>query len=695
MRAILEKMRALFLGAATLTAMSLCVVSLMKIQIVDGEDYNERVVNTRIVVQTISPARGEIIDFNGVEIVSNKVGYNVIIEAAFFPADQQERNRVVGGITAILAADGVEWIDSLPITKTRPYEFLPERESDIAKLRKNIVVQPYATADDCIDAMLAKFEIVGYSPDEARTIAGVRHEMLLRDFSVRNPYTFAEDIPMGTVVKLKEASYAFEGMDVIEAPSRYYAMSDAAPHIIGTTGHIDPDKFAELKEAGYALNDIIGRDGVEKAMEEQLRGVKGERTLELLKGMVVSDSVTADAVPGNTLRLTIDVNYQRKVQQILDNHIYWLQNQTHYSAKGQNAKGGALVVLDAKTGALLAGATSPTYDLNEYLTDYAKVANSENAPLYNRVTHGLYRPGSTFKPVTATAGLNEGIITPSSTVRCAGVYTYWPDWIPPPKCTGWHGSINVTAAVDKSCNVFFYEVGRLLGADRIAEYASYYGLGESTGIEISESVGSIATPDTFAARRLEWQAGLVIQAALGQSETYVTPLQMAVQSLTIANRGVRLKPFVVAGVYGYNREETISLTEPVVMSTITDETGNAFDSIIRGMKQAAGFSLAYPSERDYWTRYLLSALPEAAAIKTGTPQMTSATDTGSAFIGFYPADDPAIAIAGFIEHGEYARLMMRSVIDAYYDANHYVPDIREPVSEDGGDITEFLAGIEE
>ncbi|MDE7289357.1 MAG: hypothetical protein K2N71_07660, partial [Oscillospiraceae bacterium] len=510
-----------------------------------------------------------------------------------------------------------------------------------------------------------------YTEREKRIIAGIRYEMFIRSFSLSNRYTFAEDIPMDTVVRLKEASYTLDGMDIIEEAIRIYAAGDVAPHLIGTIGAIDADEYAENKENGYALNDVIGKAGIEKAMEAELRGDKGERTIELLNGAVVSDTVTKEAVPGNTIQLTLDIDYQRDVQEILENHILWLNNQTSTKAKGTEANAGAIVVLDAKNGALLAAATSPTYDINDYLTDYASVVNGENAPLTNRATYGLYRPGSTFKTITATAGLNEGIIGRGSIIRCNNTYTYWEDY--KPKCTGWHGGINVITAIEKSCNIFFYEVGRIMGIDTLADYAYQYGLGNDVYLETGGAKGYFATPATLQGFGLEWNAGLVVQAAIGQSETGVTPLQMAVQACTIANRGVRYQPHLVESVHTYNMEEVVSVTQPTAVHTIPDKTGETFDLVIQGMKQAANFApYSYPAVKDYYTPYLLTDLPEQTAIKTGTPQMTSSEDTGSAFIGFYPADDPVIAFSGFVEHGEYSKFMIKQIIEAYYDEN-YVP----------------------
>lgn len=673
MRKFFERLRAAFFFIIILGAMGLCAVDLMKIQVVDGAEYLEKAKTTRQASQIITSPRGEIVDVNGGEIVSNKTGFNVVVEKAFFPSDNAEINRIILGIANILKEDGVAWIDTLPITRERPYSYLEARDSDAIKLRKNIELQHYATAEDCLIEMYRRYGIdESLSDEEKRIIAGVRYEMFLRSFSLSNRYTFAEDIPMDTVVRLKEAAYTLDGMDIVEEAIRVYVAGDVAPHLIGTVGAINAEEYEENRDNGYALNDVIGKSGIEKAMESKLRGTKGTRTLELLNGVVVSDMVTEEAVPGNTVKLTLDMNYQRKVQEILENHIVWLNNQTSYNKKGENADAGAIVVLDVKTGALLAAATAPTYDLNDYLTDYASVISRENTPLVNRATNGLYRPGSTFKTATATAALNEGYVNKNSTIFCGHKYTYWDDY--KPNCTGWHGSINVVTAIEKSCNIFFYEVGRLMGPYMIESYANQFGLGDDCYLETGGAKGKIATPETMLAVNQEWQAGLVVQVAIGQSETAVTPLQMAVQASTIANKGVRYQPHLVDSVYTYNMEELVSATEPEVTLTIPDKTGETFDLVTQGMKKAAAFlPYSYPNQKDYYTPYLLTDLPETAAIKTGTPQVTTAEDTSSAFIGFYPADDPEIAFSGMVEHGEYSKFMIRQLIEAYYNKNYVVP----------------------
>jgi penicillin-binding protein 2 len=669
---ISEIVRTFLFIALTLMLFALGVLRLMKIQVVDGAAYADEALLTRTAEQVINSPRGEITDFYGRRIVSNKVGYNVIVEKAFFPSDNPAQNKIINETALILTSFGAPFIDSLPITKTRPYEFLPDRESDIAKLRKNINVQPYATASDCVDAMILKFEIAdSYSADEIRSICGIRHEMILRSFSIENTYTFAEDIPLEAVAEIKEKSYRLEGVNVIADAIRVINIGDAAPHLIGMTGAITAEEYEGLREDGYALNDNLGKSGIELALEAELRGIKGIRTFTMYDGNVISDEITAAAVPGHSIKLTFDVNYQREVQRILEAHIAWLQNQTHMNKKGENATGGAIVVLDAageNNGAVLAAATYPTYNLSDYKTDYAALGSDPALPLYNRATSGLYRPGSTFKTVTATAALNEGYIDLATTIVCNNVYHYWSDY--QPRCTGWHGRINVITALEKSCNIFFYEVGRVMGIDLIDRYAAYYGFGEATGLETGGAAGWVASPALFEQKNLDWQAGLVVQAAIGQSETNVTPMQLAVLANTLANDGVRYRPHLVDSIYDYNLTTLLSKTEPEILFEIPDASGITFSSIRDGMMRAANFlPYSYPTEEQYGKSYLLTDIPGGAAIKTGTPQMTSAEDTGSAFIGYYPAENPEIAFAGFIEHGEWSKLMIREIIMEYLERN--------------------------
>lgn len=671
MKGIREKISAYLMVFLTIAAACAAGYRLMKIQIVNGGSYLEKSLTVTTETQVIDIPRGEIRDSSGNPLVSNKSCFNVIVDKAFFPTSDDERNRIILRTAEILSKSECSIIDVLPMSYSMPFT-VNDPDGSGAAMRRHIGVQIYATADQCLAAMCDNYGISDdYTDYEKRVIAGVRYTMDKHSFSVSNTYTFAEDIPMNTVIEIKEHSFDLDGIDIVESAVRTYGDGDIIPHLIGTVGAIDAEEYADLKDKGYSIDDSVGKSGIELAMESVLRGKRGERTIEMQNGHALSSAVTEEAVPGNTVKLTVDSKYQKNMQTVLENHISWLQNQTAPDAAGTNADAGAIVVLNAKTGALLAAPTAPTYNLNDYINNYSEVISQPNSPLTNRAVNGMYRPGSTFKPITATAALNEGIINTSTTVVCNGTYDYWEDYHP--KCTGSHGRINVITALRESCNIFFYETGRIMGIDMINDYAHQFGLGEEAGLETGRGItkGYISSPDTYQKLGLDWQAGYIVQAAIGQSETAVTPLQMAAAAMTIANKGTRYQTYMVDSVYTYNMEELVSKTEPAVAAVIPDKTGYTFDTVIEGMKQAADYTeyvYPRPREKDYYTgKYILSDLPYAAAIKTGTPQITSQEDTGSAFIGFYPADDPEIAFAGFIEHGEYSKFMIRQIIECYYD----------------------------
>ncbi len=679
MKGIFEKLRAYFFVILTVAAACACLYRLMQIQIVEGDSYLIKSRTISVETQTIEASRGEITDINGNLLVSNKSCFNVCVDKAFFPDDNKEKNRIILKTAEMVTEGGKEFTDILPMSRTYPYKLTGEEE-EISEMRKRAGVQSYASNDQIMEALCDNYGISDdYSYEEKRIIAGVRYTMDKRNFSVSNTYTFAEDISMDTVIKIKEASASLDGIEIVEAAVRSYGDGDVTPHLIGTVGAIDADEYAVLKEKGYALDDTVGKSGIELAMESTLRGKNGTKTYEMLNGSVISDSITEEATAGNSIMLTFDSNFQKNIQTILENHIVWLQNQTSSQRKGENADAGAVVVLNAKTGALLAAATAPTYNLNDYINNYSEVVSRPNSPLTNRALKGLYRPGSTFKTVTAVAALNEGIINDKTYITCDKIYTYWDDFRP--ECTGYHGSINVVSALRESCNIFFYETGRRTGIDLIRKYAEDFGLAGEAGLETGRdiNIGRIACPETYEELGIDWQAGDVVQAAIGQSETAVTPLQLAALAMTIANDGTRYRTYMVDSVYTYDMETLVSKTEPVIQTIIQDKTGYTFELVKEGMKEAAAFSqYSYPLESDYYTGdYLLSELPEAAAIKTGTPQTTSKDKTNSVFIGFYPADDPEIAFAGVVENGEYSKLMIKQIISAYIDENYHIDSLAD------------------
>lgn len=656
MKEIFNRLRTAFLAILVVISVALGCIRLMSIQIVGGDNYFDDTEYTAVYTQPIKATRGQIVDYRGTPIVANKVGYKVIIDASRFPEDNQEGDKILLETYKILKENKLKIRESIPITAEQPWEFKKDAdESDIRKAKELSGVNVYATAQNCIDKLIEDYEIdkCGFSAEEQRIIAGIRYEMLLRDFSLSNTFTMCEDVPMKVVTQLKELGVRLKGVDIADDAVREIAVGDVIPHEIGTVGPIYAEEYEELKEKGYAMNDTVGKGGIESAMEDELRGEDGEKTITVTDGQIISADVTKEPVGGKTVKLTINNEYQRDVQSILENFTAYLRTMGEY----YNVKCGAVVVLDVKDNSVLALATAPTYNLFDYAEDYDKIASGENYPLLNRATRGLYRPGSTFKTITATAGLNEGVINGESTYNCKHTMKFYDIDI---NCTGTHGYIAVSQALKVSCNIFFYELARHLTIDRISDYASLYGFGQHSGLETGDSAGQFATPETFNEMGIDWTVGQVPQAAIGQSETACTPLQMAVQASTIANRGVRYTPHLVDSLYDYSMSQKLSDHEPDIAAQINLNYDYVYDYVTQGMIMA--------SENNFPAEYSLSNLGFDVAIKTGTPQNNrdgkELTDT--AFIGFAPAHDPQIAFAGMVEGGEYSKYMIRSLIQAYY-----------------------------
>ncbi len=629
-------------------------IKLMKIQVVDRNIYTEEVPYSYTVEQTIHATRGEIEDVSGTPIVANKLGFNVIIEKAEFPSDLQNSNDVLLRIAEFLKAEGYTFSDSLPISTTAPFEFTDASESDISRLKSTVGVNVYATAENCMDKIKVDYKISdNFTPEQQRIIAGIRYDMLMRDFSLSNVFTLCEDITIDTVSKIKEKRIELPGVEIVEEAIRTNPVVDVLPHEIGTIGPIYAEEYDELKSQGYILSDYVGKNGIEKGMEKYLRGKNGIKEITVQDSVVISSEITQPAIPGNTIRLTINNNFQRELQTILEDFIRYVNADPEREEDREPSTSGAIVVLDARNNDVLGMATAPTYTLDDYIKDYNEVLNREGTPLLNRATDGLYRPGSTFKTVTATAGLNEGIISPYSTFYCGKSYQFYDIEV---YCTGGHASIGVTEAIRVSCNIFFYELSRMLGIDNIIKYSNLYGLGTNLGLESGDTAGRIAGPQTAEELGVTWYSGELLQAAIGQSETKITPLQMAVQASTIANRGVRYQPHLVDSIYDY-LGNLVDSVEPVVAQTIEPNYDYVFDPIIDGM---IGASRNTPNGE-----FSLNNLGYDVAIKTGTPQTTSSKATNTTVIGFAPADNPIIAFSAVIENGDNSKYLVRKIIDLY------------------------------
>ena len=653
MKTISDTIKSIIIIALVVLLGTLASMRLMKIQIVGGDDIvapNRYASDALIFEREIVPTRGEILDYNGNVIIGNSSRTDIVLQKALFPQDLQEGNRILLELYRALEKHGYVFDEELPITRDTPYVFTKD---DVSGVVEDLNLNVYASAENCIDKLISDYKIADdYSDEEKRIIAGMRYQMIAKDFSYGIDLLLAKGVDPDTVIEIKELGNFCRGVEAVDSAEREIVRGDILPHEIGTIGPIYAEEYDDLKNKGYAMDDEVGKSGIEFAMERELRGEAGTEEVTVLDGSIADIRTKKEPVSGQSVKLTVDGAYQVKLQGILDK---FLQDRPTYN--GNKVNKGALVVLDAKTGAVRGMATAPTYNLKDMAENYDALLAAENAPMFNRCTWGQYLPGSTFKTITATAGLNEGVITGNTSFVCHTNYEFYGGHF---SCTGYHGNISVRRAIEVSCNVYFYEVARQLGIDNITKYAQLYGLGSSTGIETGDAPGFLCNPETFAERGQEWYIGYVIQAGIGNQDCGFTPLQLANVAATIGNRGTRYQPYLVDSLYTFGSNELVKKTEPKVADKITLNYEDVYDYIIAGMMDAA---------KNCPAPYQLTDLGFDVAIKTGTPQtdFNDKNKQNSVFIGFAPADDPEVAFAGVIEGGEYSKYMIRDIILAYQE----------------------------
>lgn len=642
---------------------------LVKLQLVEGEEYNAVISSVAEHTAPVAAARGEIVDCNGVPLVYNGQGYALILDAAYFPPakEQAQRNEILLSLIRLFEVRGLAWIDPLPLTfdAAGTIAFRPDSDKEIAEMKSAALLNlnDYATPQNCLDAVIQMFDLADYSPADARKIASVCYGLKRDGFSVSHPYTFAEDVPAEVVSIIKENSNFYRGVDLEIVPVRQYADGTLAPHILGRVAVIDAEEYAAKKDQGYQMDDLIGKSGLELAMEDTLRGKDGEKTIYTDQNGNNTAVITKEPQPGNTVVTTLDAGLQAVAVKGLADAL------ETYAGKHGNIvdSAGAVVVLDCNTGAILASATYPSYDITTYADNVQALNEAPGAPLWNRALLSTYATGSTMKPSVAIGALEEGIIDEKFTVYCSGSYTFLGQHF---KCEQNHKNryVNVVNAIDESCNIFFYEVGQMLGIEKMNEYRTLLGFGAKTGCELGEAAGVLDSPEYRASLNQEWLPGYTVQSAIGQAGNLFTPIQLANYVATIANGGTRYQTHFVKSIKSYDYSRTIEET-PI---TVTCETGiskQTLDIVKRGML-AVGTT-------GYCADYFKD-LPVRVAAKTGTSQEyrminNVSTKINNGFlIAFAPYEAPEIAIAAVGEgmvSGVYVAPVIADVVDYYFGQN--------------------------
>ena len=694
---------------------------LFNTQVNDYDYYYASSIRTIARSETVEAARGNITDRNGKVLVSSRSSYNLTFDASLLDEDEDANEAIlrllelcqerginwVDALPITRSAPFAYTLDSLDSTASSRFltylkdldgaaealgAYLLEHpallettdeDGDIENPADDILADADLTdaqkAGQLLDELTASqltasmLEGAGLSPTrlialmredldvpasfsvaEARLVLGIQYEIRSRNLVRTDAYVLAEDIDTELISLLNDGDYA--GARITPSSVREYETTYAA-HILGYLGDItaEDDYWNTLAPLGYAMNDKIGRSGVEAAFEEYLRGTDGVRVVSSNEeGKITGEYYSAEPVPGNTVELTIDLDLQQATEDALAATITAMNESDPVESRG-----GAAVVLDVDTREVLVMASYPTYDLATFRQSsvYAALNADPNHPFTNRATQGRYAPGSTIKPLTAVAALEEGLITPTERIRSPYRWYYPNDpthsYI---NCAGGdHGRLNVTQAITRSCNYFFAEMGYELGMDTYLEYLQAFGLGEHTDIEIGDAAGTL--PENPEGQdRAPW-------AAFGQANQAYTPLQIANYIATLVSGGKFCQPHLLKSVKTYDNTEVVTVgeTEPERVVSISDSTLQAVKEGMLGYTQPGGS--VYNAFR--------SCVVSAGA-KTGTSQLGGDQTENGVFVCFAPYDDPEIAVAIVIEHATWGANVASTgveILNAYFAAD--------------------------
>lgn len=663
---------------------SLLVAMLAKIQLVDGKKYKAAGASLSVSQFVVTASRGEILDTNGEALVTNRQGYSIVFKYNDFPSykKQSERNELIISLITLFEGNNAKWLDNLPVKEKNGEFYIDEKKEDellyltgenMLELENGV----NSTADECLDGLIERYELESYSRTEARKIASVCFGMKYNYFSESNEYIFAEDISSELVSKIKENSAIYRGVDAEAVSYREYDDVLHFSHLLGVVGSISAEEYEEekisleekladntltklqkttLETNAYSLNDTYGKSGIEALMEHELRGKNGIKTVTTNSDGTSTESYLIKPSQGSTVVTTIE----KGLQQVSYNALEEMLIENRQSELFECA--GAVLVQDVKTGAILACVSYPSYDLTKYFSDYDKLFSDTASPLWNRALQSAYAPGSTMKPAMAIAGLEEGVINKTSVYDCTRYYTISDVTL---QCLGYHSYLNVGTALEQSCNIFFYELGKDLGIDKMNKYSSLLGLGQKTGIELPETAGTLASIANREANGGVWNPGDTVQAAIGQSDNLFSPVQLVNYCSTIANNGTRFKPYLVKSVLSSDMSEVISKTEPEVLNKLNFKA-DTLEIVKDGMRRVIlNGGCSY---------YFKDCIVDAAG-KTGTSQLKRTTSSGVTmncnngfFITYAPYDDPEIAIAVVAENVGSGSGISKAAVDIY---NYY------------------------
>lgn len=652
------------------------LAQLFNLQIVHGEEYRETS-NTKLTRESVLKAdRGSIKDSSGTMLASVDAQYSIVLYKT--KVNNETLNTTILKLLNILSTNSDSYVDNFLID-VNPYRFKLEEEESQKKWKKANNIDEDATAEEAFNYFKNKYDITSDNVEDTRKILAIRYEISYKGYSSTKSIEIASNISRQSLEQIKERNAEFSGVEVVETPVRVYPLKTTASHILGRIGRIESSEL-EGNEDIYNQNDIIGKSGIEYVFEKYLKGTDGVKQIDMnVDGTITDEYVSKEAVSGSDVILTIDSKLQAVTEQALADNINKIANHG-FSQENNPADAGAAVVLNVKTGEVIAMASYPDYDPSAFVNGidtntWNYYINGDTKPLENKAISAMYSPGSTYKMVTALAGLETGTITPKTKINDTGVFRkYNSSW----KCWNRHGHgyLNVSQAIEHSCNYFFYDLGDRLGIDNLAKYSYYLGLGHKTGIELKGEIdGVLASNEIAKQENRVWNPGETISAAIGQSYNTFTPLQMAKYVAMIANRGKNLDVTIVKSIINpdgsevsrdeyesYVNEKLGLQQENVEEMSFKEENIEAILEGMRGVTSESG-GTAYSTFRNFNIEI---------GGKTGSAQTGVQGKTNAWFVGFAPFDDPEIAIVVFVRnggHGSYTAEVARDIIAQYFGMN--------------------------
>ena len=649
------------------------ILQLFNLQIVHGQEYRDTT-NTRLTREsTLKAARGNILDSTGNKLVTSETSFS--LELYKTKIEDDVLNNTILKTINILKANEDEYIDNLPIA-VNPVRYTLSEES-LKDWKTGFEIPENATAQEAFDFLKQKYNISN-NDEEAIKIMAVRYEITRTGYSNIKPVEIAKDISRESAVQIREQSNDLPGMTIATGSKVKYTSGNLASHILGQVGPITEEEL-KGQEDKYDLNDIIGKTGIEYIFEDYLKGTDGVKQIDMaVDGTVTEEYVSEEAVAGSDVVLTIDANLQKVAEEALKKNIEKIANGGFYETSPADA--GAVVVMNVKTGEVLAMVSYPDYDPQLFVDGISQEqydSYKEGDNLVNRAISGVYSPGSTYKMVTATAGLESGAITTKTRINDTGVYPKFGN----PVCWYWstyrrgHGYLNVTQAIQKSCNYFFYETGYRTGIENIVKYAKYYGLGSKTGIELlGESTGTIARPEIVEERGEVWTPGYTLSAAIGQGDNGFTPIQMAKYISTLANGGDSVDVTLIKSII---RPDGTEVSKEELESYVNERLGYTpeepenldlkeenIDAILKGMK---GVTESGGTAYSTFANFDIEVAGKTGSAETGDDSVVHGW-----FVGFAPFDDPEIAVVVLIENagsGGFTAETARDIMAEYFGMN--------------------------